>query len=130
MNDFSYQEYLKHTPEHLTAEDADVLYRQMQEDFDFSDEDLTPLWEKMIQRATQYAAIRASWWQMSREERMEEDAHRTMVHNSVISSLNIIADIERGLGREAAWRDKLGDDRKVLGDFACYIALFWGLNAR
>lgn len=130
MNYFSYQEYLASTPDHLTAEKADEYYRQMLFDYDFTDPDLTSLWEMMIGRASRYAQIRTSWWQMTPEERREEDEHRTMVHNSVINSFDMIADIERGMGKDAAWREKLGDDRKVLGDFACYIACFWALNAR
>lgn len=30
----------------------------------------------------------------------------------------------------AEWRERLSDDRKRVGDFACYIALFQGIDAR
>ncbi len=33
-------------------------------------------------------------------------------------------------GETIEWRAALGDDRKVIGDFACYVVLLVGLSAR
>jgi hypothetical protein len=33
-------------------------------------------------------------------------------------------------GEDASWRKDLGSDRKEIGDFACYIALFKSLEVR
>jgi hypothetical protein len=32
-------------------------------------------------------------------------------------------------GEHASWRKELGDDRKVIGDFACYISYVLSLKA-
>lgn len=42
----------------------------------------------------------------------------------------------RSMGKPAAWRDALGDNktdrlaRKTIGDFGCYLAFVGGLTAR
>ncbi|WP_294187580.1 hypothetical protein [uncultured Clostridium sp.] len=32
--------------------------------------------------------------------------------------------------KDITWREQLGDERKRIGDFACYIAFIFELNAR
>lgn len=43
------------------------------------------MYEELIAVATRYAAIRAGWQQLSREEKMDRDSSRTFCHNSVIT---------------------------------------------
>ena len=59
---------------------------------------------------------------------MEQDLSRSMAHDAFIMSTNIVARTQGSIGAE--WRDRLSDDRKRIGDFACYIALFEGMQAR
>jgi len=33
-------------------------------------------------------------------------------------------------GEDASWRNELGDDRKTIGDFACFIAFSIGVMSR
>jgi len=33
-------------------------------------------------------------------------------------------------GQSIRWRERLGDDRKVIGDFACHLHAILGLRAR
>lgn len=73
---------------------------------------------------------------MSREEKMEKNPLRTSLHNAVILQVNVLAKYMRQVGKPALWRDLLGDEekdpnyRKVIGDFACFLAFINGLCAR
>ena len=64
------------------------------------------LYDDLVSEAGKYAAIRASWQQMSREEKMEKDSRRTSCHNSVITHLNMLA---RYLKQQdhAQWLEKI-----------------------
>lgn len=100
------------------------------------DSDAVELYQDLVTVATRYAAIRASWQQLSREEKMDTDSARTSCHNSVIIHFNMLSRYLRMQGKVAAWRDKLGYEednryyRKTIGDFACYIVFVNSLCAR
>ena len=93
-----------------------------------ADMEALELYNELMKVATRYAAIRANWLLLSREEKNEQDSGRTSCHNSVIIHFNMLARYLKQQGNTAAWRDKLGyeeDDpynRKAIGDFACYLA--------
>lgn len=57
-------------------------------------------------------------------------AERTCCHNLVISAKNKLSVYmyEHKLGND--WDDLLGEERKRIGDFACYVVLLQGLDAR
>ena len=112
----------------LQYQEALEIYHTMEENLDRNDEDIMDLYHMLIDKAIRYANIRAEWATLSREMKSEKDASRTSAHNAFISSVNIIARTEGVVG--ALWRQRLTDDRKRIGDFACYIALFLGLETR
>ena len=112
----------------LTYQEALEIYTFMQENLDRTDEDIVEIYNRMLQKAIRYANIRAEWHILTREEKAEKDACRSMLHDSFISSINIIARTEGEIGTQ--WREQLTDDRKRIGDFACYIALFLAIDAR
>ena len=58
------------------------------------------LYDDLVSEAGKYAAIRASWQQMSREEKMEKDSLRTSIHNSVIIHFNMLARYLRMQGKK------------------------------
>ncbi|MEI3147239.1 MAG: hypothetical protein V8T10_04535 [Merdibacter sp.] len=101
-----------------------------------TDVDALELYDELIKIATRYATIRANWLLLSREEKNEQDSGRTSCHNSVIIHFNMLARYLKQQGRTAAWRDELGyeeddpNNRKAIGDFACYFAFVNGINAR
>lgn len=57
-------------------------------------------------------------------------AERTRCHNLVIGAKNKLSVYmyEHKLGND--WDDWLGEERKRIGDFACYVVLLQGLEAR
>ena len=101
-----------------------------------SDAEALELYNELIGAATKYAMIRAEWFLMDREEKMERDSQRTSYHNMTIMHFNMLSRYLKAHGKEAAWRELLGDEeddknnRKVIGDFACYLVFCNSLNAR
>lgn len=112
----------------LQYQEALELYTAMTENLNRNDADILDLYKRLIEKAVRYAHIRAEWNTLSREEKLERDSSRTAAHDSFISSINIIARSEGKIGLQ--WRERLGNDRKRVGDFACYISLFRSLEAR
>lgn len=72
--------------------------------------------------------IRAQWDSLTREQKQEQEEARTMAHDAFIASVDIVARTKGAAG--AAWREQLSGDRRRIRDFACYFALFKGIQAR
>ena len=68
--------------------------------------------------AIRYVAVRAQWNFMSVEDKIETNDERTRLHNMLIDSLNILSRNMLKAGETVEWRIALGDNRKVIGDFA------------
>lgn len=112
----------------LSYDEAKEIYETIQGNLDHADADIIDLYKDMVSRAVRYAHIRAGWNALPREQKQEQDPSRTSAHDAFIMSVNIIARTQGSVG--AQWRERLSDDRKRVGDFACYIALFEGINGR
>ena len=113
----------------LTMEEALSIYQAIIDAHNNRDEDAVYLLDNLIRKSVRYANIRAEWDLKSREEKMEEDSGRTIAHDVLISAVNMIARYQKEEGSK--WLELLGkDDRKRIGDFGCYIALFQGLRSR
>lgn len=130
----TYKEYLN-TECSITFEEMQEMHSQMIADVG-TDVDVAELYQDLISAAVKYATIRAEWLLLDREQKMECDARRTSSHDSFIIKCNMLARYIKMLGKEAEWRECLGDDkenpynRKRIGDFACYLAFMNSLNAR
>ena len=122
-------------PHSLSMEQMRDIHRELLEEIG-TDSDAIELYEELIAVVTRYAAIRAGWQQLSREEKMDRDPSRTSCHNSVITHFNMLARYLKMQGKQAKWRDLLGyeeDDkyfRKTIGDFGCYLVFVNSLCAR
>lgn len=90
----------------------------------------TALRRELINKAIEYARIRAQWMVMNLEQRKDVDQRRTLAHNSFIDACNIMSRNMAKNDEDNSWRAGLGDDRKIIGDFACYIHCFLGIEAR
>lgn len=112
----------------LTLTEALEIYNEMERLLDRTDEDIVSLYNSLIEKSIRYAHTRAEWTTLTRQERISRDESRSILHDSFISSVNIIARTQGESG--STWRKHLTDDRKRIGDFACYIALFKALDAR
>lgn len=130
----TFEKYMEE-PHSLSMEQMRDIHRELLEEIG-KDLDAVELYEELIAVATRYAAIRAGWQQLSREEKMDRDPSRTSCHNSVITHFNMLARYLKMQGKQAKWRDLLGyeeDDkyfRKTIGDFGCYLVFVNSLCAR
>lgn len=130
----TYEDYLTQRNA-LTVESMHQIHMEMIEEIG-TDQDALELYQDLLEAATKYAAIRASWPLMSREEKMDKDARRTSCHDSAITHFNMLSRYLKQQGKAVVWRDKLGyieDDpelRKTIGDFACYLVFISSINAR
>ncbi len=126
---FSTYEDYQNMPGSLTFEQMAALHREIMDEAGL-DADSADLYKDVFTAAVKYSQSRAEWPLWDRERRMAEDSARTSRHNQVIDSFNILARYLRMQGKPASWRDALGDDRKRIGDFACYLVFIGSMCAR
>lgn len=124
-----YEEYLTKN-DALTLEKADEILSRIEASLDKNDEDAMELYNDFLEGAVAYANVRAGWLLLSNDEKMDQDKGRTYKHDSVINRVNILAMYFEKTGKEVSWREDLGESRKTIGDFACYVSLVYGLRAR
>ena len=91
---------------------------------------LKHLMNDLIDYAIRYARIRTDWNRSNLNERRELYESRTRTHNIFIDSCNILSRNMQKSGEDNSWRNMLGDNRKIIGDFACYIHYILGLRSR
>ena len=130
----NYAEYITN-PKSLSLEKMWSIHSQMISEIGTDSEGLE-LYNELMEKAVKYASYRANWFVWDREERMEQDASRSSCHNALIVCFNMLTKYLKMHGKDAAWRDELGDaeedkyNRKAIGDFACYLVFVNSLNAR
>lgn len=124
-----YEEYLSKN-DSLTFENAMQILEKIEADLDKNDEDAKDLFNDFLEGAIAYANVRAGWLLLSNDEKMDQDKARTLKHDSVINRINILARFYEKFGKDISWRTELGDARKRIGDFACYVAWIYGIRAR
>ena len=124
----TYKEYLKQETS-LPFEEAMQIWNQIAEQGE-ADAACRELIDRFLKCAVDYVRIRNGWNQKSLAEKGQADAERTCCHNLVISAKNKLSVYmyEHKLGND--WDDWLGEERKRIGDFACYVVLLQGLEAR
>lgn len=131
-----YKKYLT-VPCAISMEEAVRCFDEIQHAVsETKDELLDEVYNDFVASCIRYAHIRAEWAILTREDQMEKDSSRTSAHNRVIDTHNILARYMSKIGLSAEWHTVLGYNpeermtRKRLGDFACYVALFLGLESR
>ena len=130
----NYKEYLD-MPLSLTLDQMNEMHTQMLDEIG-NDEDALEIFEELLAQAIKYTDYRANWFLWSREQRMERDPSRTMTHDSLIVKFNMLSRYLRMNGKDASWRDVLGDEktdpyvRKRIGDFACYLVFINAICSR
>ena len=115
--DLKYENYLTQ-PNSLPFEEAMEIYEAILQNSPEDDEEFEEFWELALSAMTVYADLRANWKQIRKGQR--DNDGRTRKHDNVIHTLNL----------DVSWRQQLGDQRKRIGDFACYVAMLYGLSAR
>lgn len=85
---------------------------------------------QVCRAAIKYVNIRAEWRLMTVPERVAADKNRTAAHNAFIDTVNVLSRSMASSGKDNEWRRLLTDDRKIIGDFACFLVAHLGVLAR
>lgn len=97
---------------------------------DINESKLKELRTSLFKAAIRYAEIRTGWYFLDVDEKSEQDEERTVAHNRFIDACNIMSRNMRNANEDVSWATILGKDRKYIGDFACYIHAFLGIQNR
>ena len=129
----NYNDYKKQV-DILSLEEMEEIWTDLLQSLDLKNEDCKELFDDFINSVVSYSCERLKWNAVyDREERIEKDKGRTIIHDGLITRLNILARfLKNELNKDTSWRDRLGDEahRKRIGDFACYVAFCYRINAR
>ncbi|WP_025729926.1 hypothetical protein [Atopobacter phocae] len=131
--------------ETMTFDEMHVIYDQLLEKMDWSNEELVERWSDVMQHAIAYTNVRAGWHALSFEEKVTKDPARTAAHNDFMFYLILF---ERTLKqyhipteqwtkslflqdeKEQRTIEDLHSHRQRIGDFANYLTFIYALNAR
>jgi hypothetical protein len=108
----------------MTIEKAKVIFQKI------NNSRLINLKNELFECAIRYANIRADWYLMTDDEKRNNEDLRTRTHNALIDACNILSREMIKIKEDASWRTDLGNDRKEIGDFACYVHCFLSLKSR
>lgn len=88
-----------------------------------SNDYLKEAFESMVRRAHSYTYYRKNWNRFSIETLGRCNKERTINHDSFIEAINSLSGLieEESISGLVPWRVALGNDRKIIGDFAEYI---------
>lgn len=89
-----------------------------------------PLVKQLLKNAINYSKLRVDWLLAKEEDKIEIDKIRTISHNSFISSCDALARNMKENGEDYGWRNKIGTDRKDIGDFAVLLVAVLGIKAK
>jgi hypothetical protein len=88
------------------------------------------IFEEFIADALNYSQYRSKWGTYSNEQKADLDSSRTSAHNVFIQDCDILARLMNQMGLDTTWRTEIGDERKRIGDFACWISAIIAIKAR
>lgn len=117
--------------------EAERIFQELAEiDAPADSPQLLALRRQLWSAAARYANLRVAWLLAENlDDRNEIDTERTIAHNALIDSCNVLSRAMARLGLNTSWRKRVGDEstvdgRKTVGDFACYLHCKFALNAR
>jgi len=91
--------------------------------------------DKLFWKAIRYADIRSRYTLYDYQQQLASNVERTQIHNELLDCIENLAVKQQELNEDNTWRNEIGlsrsgEERKRIGDFACYIAMFLGLQSR
>lgn len=129
MQTFSYDDF-KNEKGIVSFSEAEQIYSSLLNSSNQLDKEFQEEWTTFVLLCIEYVSTRGKWLTLSREEKLANDEARTVIHNKVIYQLKILKGLANEQCNDVTWFDKFNDDRKRIGDFACYVAYIYALNAR
>ncbi|MHA2623611.1 hypothetical protein ACXZ71_09755 [Streptococcus agalactiae] len=125
----SYQNFLK-AKDSLSFEVCTNYFQDLIIAVNQTDEDSLLYWNDFISASVDYSQARGEWLLLSREEKHAKDDMRTTKHNKFIYTLKIFIAYSKQKGYDFPWFESIKENRKQLGDLACYISYIYAVNAR
>lgn len=129
MQTFNYDDF-KNEKGIVSFSEAEQIYSSLLNSSNQLDKEFQEEWTTFVLLCVEYASACGKWLTLSREEKLANDESRTVTHNKVIYQLKILKGLASEQGNDVAWFEQFNDDRKRIGDFACYVAYIYALNAR
>lgn len=120
------KEIISYQPQEETElGDNSISFSDIFEDIQKSirkDSDAQLLFKEVLSSARDYVELRSIWQELSPQEIARRNAERTQLHDVFILEIDALAKyLENKNDDRAVWRERLGDNRRQLGDFAEYI---------
>ncbi len=120
----SFADY-RHRPDALALEDFVRIHGKLMEQV--TDEDRLEAYLDVLLAAQEYVVYRQRWNLMGVFERALIDDERTEKHDEVIRRMEIL----EALTPDRRWAEELDlENRKRVGDMACWLMFVAGINAR
>jgi len=113
----------------MNWDDASRMFQQIQT-ATRGDTVLLKLENDLLAQVVRYARIRTDWQLADHDQRREIDGSRIAAHNALIDACNILSRAMSERGKDTEWRAQLGQDRRGIGDLACFVHCILGLSAR
>ena len=130
MDIFTYQDFKKEKGV-LTFSVCEDIYADLLASLDRTDEMVQEIWSEFVPNCVAYAEVRGSYLTIPRHQRTNDfEAGRSAKHNDVIRNLNSFKRLAEQAGHSTTWFDQFQNDRKRMGDFACYVSYVYAVNAR
>lgn len=121
---------LKKSKNSLSFIDCEKIHLKILNEGDLKDTEFQKVWQDFVLASVEYATIRGKWLFLSREEKIDTDEHRSICHNKVIYQLKFIKGLIAEKNGDTTWFSDFHEDRKRIGDFACFVSYIYGINAR
>lgn len=86
--------------------------------------------DSLLRAGVQYANKRVEYAFLPMGERGQIEDARTRAHDVFIDACNILSRAMARNGEDNSWRQRLGEDRREIGDFACCLVTIIGLKVR
>ena len=98
--------------------------------YNTKDEDLIDLRDDFYQACLRYSNLRFKWYFSDLDKKKEMDKERTAAHNALISSWNVLCRYMNNQNIECNSKELFPNDRKNIGDLACYLCAIIGIMSR
>ena len=125
---YTYDEYLKMSNT-IDIETCLKIHAMMVEEIG-NDGDAIELYDEIVEKSVEYTMYRAYWTIKDKAWKMDNDPARSAKHDAIIIKFNQLARYLKMQEKAAKWRDMLGDQRKTLGDMACFLTYLQAVNGR
>ena len=120
----------KYTEMITVAERADEIYKLLLEAAPINDSEFDNNFNRLIPKAVEYSDYRSRWLGMSTIEQNNIERDRACNHDIFVDTKNDLGKYMLDHNMDITWTILLGEDRKNIGDFACYLSYVQGIKAR